>query len=77
VPGDTKYKLDEETVLEVRSPTAVKAESSVGVKATPLIEVEVGFAFIMKTYFSAEMLASAYARYGFFRIALPTLEVIR
>jgi hypothetical protein len=60
-PGDAKYEeVDEEAVLEVRRPTAVKAESSVELNVTPLIEVEVEFAFIVRMYFSAEILASGH-----------------
>jgi hypothetical protein len=52
-PGDAKYdEFDEEVVLEVRSPTAVKAESSAGVKTSPPTEVDVGFTFIIERYFS-------------------------
>jgi hypothetical protein len=52
-PGDAKYDdFDEEVVLEVKRPAAVKAESSAGVKADPLIEVELGFACIIEMYFS-------------------------
>jgi hypothetical protein len=59
VPGDAKYEeLDEEAVLEVRRPTAVNAESSVELKAAPLIEVEVGFALIIEIYFSAGISAN-------------------
>jgi hypothetical protein len=76
-PGDAKYEeFDEEEVLEVRRPTAVKAESSAGMKTAPLIEVEVGFAFITEMYFSAGVLTSVLVGCVLLIIAVRTLDVI-
>jgi hypothetical protein len=55
VPCGERYEAwEEEAVLDVRSPTAVKAESSVDVKAAALREVEVGCVFIMDMYLSSK-----------------------
>jgi hypothetical protein len=58
-PGEAKYEEVEELMLvEVKSPTADRAEISEGVKAVPLIEAEFGLAFIKAMYFSVPLSVS-------------------
>jgi hypothetical protein len=59
-PLETEYdELNEGTVLDVRSPTATRVERSLGVKAEPVMDADVGFSFIVKIYFSMQDLAVA------------------
>lgn len=44
-----------DAVLEVRNPMAVSAESSVGVNAAPVMDVDVGFSVILVMYFPVSL----------------------
>ena len=53
-PGDAKYEACAvDAVLDVRKPVAVRDESSEGVNAVPVMELDVGFSFIFVMYFSS------------------------
>lgn len=56
-PGDVKYEArGVDAVLDVKNAVAIREDSSVEVKAVPVMEVEVGFSVILIMYFSFPIL---------------------
>jgi hypothetical protein len=75
VPCSEMYEVwEEEAVLDVRSPTAVKAESSDEVKAAALREVEVGCVFMVDIYLSSKTSTIAVSTWQC--LASRTLQVV-
>ena len=74
-PGDAKYEArGVDAVLDVKNAVAIREESSVGVKAVPAMEVEVGFSIILMMYFA--FLILTYSKHGVVGFTYPSSRLI-